>query len=132
MSLPRRLWRLARESARAIPTRAPWLSDESSARRAAERELEEFLGSASSMPPDSPTSSPPHPLERHYRTLNVEIGANAETVERAWRRLVLQHHPDRFAADPAAERAANVRLREINTAHEELMRWLRAREERDG
>jgi DnaJ-class molecular chaperone len=90
----------------------------------AERELEEFLGSAT----DAPPAPPPHPLAQQYATLGVPVGADAATVEKAWRRLVLQHHPDRFADDPSAERAANERLRRINEAHDAVIRWIREQE----
>ena len=55
----------------------------------------------------------------------LPTSSDAEAVERTWRRLVLQNHPDRFAADPAAERTAADRLREINKAHDEILLWLR-------
>jgi DnaJ-domain-containing protein 1 len=123
MSLPRRLWRLARHSVRGIPSIPTFTFDAREAghpQREAERELEEFLGTAAEAPP----TPPPHPMTQQYVTLGVPVGADAATVEKAWRRLVLKNHPDRFADDPAAERAANERLRRINEAHDQVIRWI--------
>jgi DnaJ-class molecular chaperone len=125
MSLPRRLWRLARQSVSSVPFIPLTAGEESRARREAERELEEFLGTNGTVPPRE-AAPPPHPFARQYTILNVPIGSDARTVERAWRRLVLQNHPDRFAGDPAAERRATERLREINQAHSELVDWMRS------
>jgi DnaJ-class molecular chaperone len=128
MSLPRRLWRLARHSLPSLPNLPLDGRQRPSPRSEAERELEEFLGSAAT--PETPATPPPHPLSQQYATLGVAVGADAATVEQAWRRLVLKHHPDRFADDPVAERAANERLRRINEAHHEVIRWLRDQERR--
>ena len=48
-----------------------------------------------------------------YAALGLEPGANASTIEQAYKRLIKQHHPDRSGGD--AERAA-----EINRAYREL------------
>jgi DnaJ-class molecular chaperone len=121
VSIPRRLWRIARNYAESrglgeIGERAAdYLSD-------AARELEEFLGGSRTPPSPPPPPPPPreHPLAAHYRTLGVPVGSDLETVERAWRRLVLATHPDRFMHDPARQKEASARLREINAAHEAL------------
>jgi DnaJ-domain-containing protein 1 len=121
VSIPRRLWRIARNYAGTrgveIGERAMGgLSD-------AARELEEFLNGSRSAPAPPPKNPPPpreHPLASHYRTLGVPVGSDLETVERAWRRLVLETHPDRFMHDPVRQKEANARLREINAAHEAL------------
>ncbi|MEO1368864.1 MAG: DnaJ domain-containing protein, partial [Acidobacteriota bacterium] len=39
-------------------------------------------------------------LDELYARLELEPGADAEAVDRAWRRLVRVYHPDRFANDP--------------------------------
>jgi DnaJ-class molecular chaperone len=124
VSLPRRLWRLARHSVRSLPN---FTLDGHPTNRTlsdAERELEEYLETAAA-PPSPP---PPHPMVEQYATLGLTVGADVATVERTWRRLVLKNHPDRFAGDPVAEKTASERLRRINAAHEEVVRWLRDHE----
>jgi DnaJ-class molecular chaperone len=129
VSIPRRLWQIAERYVRGIASGdgAPrHLSD-------AERELEEFLtGRRAPSPPPPPPSPPPtppreHPLAPHYRTLGVPAGSDLATVESAWRRLVLQNHPDRFMHDPAKQKSAAARIREINAAHDVLERALDGR-----
>jgi DnaJ-domain-containing protein 1 len=138
MSIPRRLWRIAQGYVKnsglgGIPG---YLSD-------AERELEEFLGrrrppTTDHRPPSEgatngagpgarsqePGAEEFHPLARHYRTLGIPAGSDLETVEKAWRRLVLENHPDRFMHDAELQKAASDRLREINAAHEALEAYL--------
>jgi hypothetical protein len=48
-----------------------------------------------------------------YASLGLEPGANSEAIERAYKRLIMQHHPDREGGN--ARRAA-----EINRAYREL------------
>lgn len=129
MSIPRRLWRIARRYAEKqglgeIGERAAdYLSD-------AARELEEFLGNARKSPAPPPPPPREHPLAGHYRTLGVPVGSDLPTIERAWRRLVLENHPDRFMHDPARQQQATTRLREINAAHEALEAALSPRSNR--
>jgi len=59
-----------------------------------------------------------------YATLGVEPGADAATIERAYKRLIKRHHPDRDGGD--ARRAAD-----INRAYRELRLAGRVREALD-
>jgi hypothetical protein len=77
-------------------------------------------GAGSQEPGARSASEASHPLARHYRTLGIPVGSDLETVEKAWRRLVLENHPDRLMHDPERQKAASDRLREINAAHEAL------------
>ncbi|MDX1542090.1 MAG: molecular chaperone DnaJ, partial [Geminicoccaceae bacterium] len=52
----------------------------------------------------------------YYDVLGVRRGASANEIKQAFRKLALQHHPDRNPGDKAAE----VRFKEINEAYEVL------------
>ncbi|MDO4879581.1 MAG: DnaJ domain-containing protein, partial [Neisseria sp.] len=51
----------------------------------------------------------------HYEILGVDKTADAETIKKAYRKLVRKYHPDVSKEPDAAERTA-----EINTAYETL------------
>lgn len=53
----------------------------------------------------------------YYEILGVTKDAGTEEVERAYRKLARQHHPDRNIGDPAAES----RFKEVTEAHEVLV-----------
>lgn len=56
-----------------------------------------------------------------YRVLELPSGAGRTAVVRAYRRLALRHHPDRFP--PGVQReAAGLRMRTLNAAYAELVR----------
>lgn len=74
----------------------------------------------------------PAAYKDHYQTLGVAPGATAEQIKKAWRKLVLDLHPDKTGNDPGL----SVRFREIQQAYEVLSdplqkiqflqeRWLR-------
>jgi hypothetical protein len=48
-----------------------------------------------------------------YESLGLDPGADQAAVERAYKRLIKEHHPDRDGGDPA-------RATEINRAYREL------------
>jgi len=49
----------------------------------------------------------------YYSTLGVPRNASAEEIKKAYRRLAMQHHPDR---NPGKEQWANEKFKEINEA----------------
>src|SRR3972149_5377911 len=51
----------------------------------------------------------------YYEVLGVARNASADEIKRAFRRLPMQHHPDR-----SAEAGAEARFKEINEAYEVL------------
>lgn len=56
----------------------------------------------------------------YYANLEIEPGADLEQVTRAWKKLVREFHPDRYAADPARQAAATRLVQDLNHAHREL------------
>jgi DnaJ-domain-containing protein 1 len=64
-----------------------------------------------------------HELERRkwYRTLELEPGATADDVRKAYRRLLKQYHPDRHTSDPAKYAAATELTRRLTAAYDGLM-----------
>jgi hypothetical protein len=51
-----------------------------------------------------------------YDLLGIPPSASPVEIERAFRRVVVANHPDRFHDDPAAREAAENRMRELNAA----------------
>jgi molecular chaperone DnaJ len=52
----------------------------------------------------------------YYAILGVERGANAEELKKAYRKLAMQHHPDRNPGNPKAE----AKFKELNEAYDVL------------
>ena len=56
-----------------------------------------------------------------YGVLELTSDASDAEVERAWRRLISQYHPDRLAgAAPELQQQAEEKAREINTAYDRI------------
>lgn len=55
-----------------------------------------------------------------YKTLEVEPGADFETIRKSYRRLLKQYHPDRFARDPEKHKVATEVTRKITEAYDGL------------
>jgi len=63
-----------------------------------------------------------------YRELGVEPDASDEDVERAYRRLISEYHPDKVAgAAKEIRELAETRARAINTAYESIQKLRRYR-----
>ena len=56
-------------------------------------------------------------LKDYYSILGVNTDASSEDIKKAFRRLALQHHPDR---NPENIEAAEAKFKEINEAYEVL------------
>lgn len=60
---------------------------------------------------------------RAYRVLGVDPGATAEEIKRAYRRLVVENHPDRVASlGPELVKLAEEKFKSIQAAYEEIRR----------
>ena len=56
-----------------------------------------------------------------YRALGVTEDATQAEIDQAWRRLMSQYHPDKYAnAAPELRRKAETRAREINGAYDRI------------
>ena len=59
--------------------------------------------------------------ERAYATIGVPVDASAAEVRAAYKKLMRQHHPDRFAGDAERARQATVTAARINAAYEHIV-----------
>lgn len=57
-----------------------------------------------------------------YEVLGIPETATEGDVKRAYRKLVMEWHPDRHQVDEAAARAAADKIKEINIAFESVLR----------
>jgi len=73
-----------------------------------------------------PPSDPAADRKRWYRALELEPGADAEAVRKAYRRLLKKFHPDRFANDPEKLKVATEVTRNLTDAYNGLLRYLGA------
>ena len=98
-------------------------------RDAAEEAWEKAFEAAQARGGGMPGSSRPSPEAeriRWYRTLELEPGADLPTVRKAYRRLLKQYHPDKFAKDPEKYKAATEVARNITAAYDGLSTLLGA------
>ena len=66
-------------------------------------------------------------IRRFYANLELPLGATADEVKAAYRRLMLRYHPDKYADDPESARAAHQLARELRQAYEGLLQYLKER-----
>lgn len=71
-----------------------------------------------------PPSDPAADRRRWYKTLEVQPGADLKTVRRAYRKALLQYHPDKFENDPEKQKAATEVTRRLTEAYNGLTRYL--------
>jgi curved DNA-binding protein CbpA len=56
-------------------------------------------------------------MDDPWKVLGVRQGASQEEIKSAYRRLVKQYHPDRYADNPLKE-LAQEKLKQINEAYD--------------
>jgi DnaJ-domain-containing protein 1 len=93
-------------------------------RDAAEEAWDKAFEAAQARGGASVRPSPEADRVRWYRTLELEPGADLDTVRKAYRRLLKQYHPDKFAKDPEKYKAATEVTRNITTAYDGLTKLL--------
>ena len=71
-----------------------------------------------------PSADPAADRRRWYNALGVPQGSDLPTVRKAYRKLTLQYHPDRFANDLDKQKAATEVTRKLNEAFNGLKRYL--------
>lgn len=59
-------------------------------------------------------------FDTHYQLFALKPGASKQDLKQAYKRLVKQWHPDKFANDPANARIAEEKIKAINIAYEIL------------
>ena len=89
---------------------------------AAEEAWEKAYDAAQARSGNQPGARPTPEAERlrWYRTLELEPGADRQAVRKAYRRLIVQYHPDKFAKDPDKYKAATEVTRNVTTAYDGL------------
>ena len=64
--------------------------------------------------PETPTL--PKEVRDAFGVIGVSSSATNEQIGKAYKALLLKHHPDRFATDPERQAAATERTKQINHA----------------
>ena len=91
--------------------------------REARRVYAEELKAAAEAPPE-PVPAVDPVIAGYYANLEIEVGSDLETVTRAWKRLVREYHPDRYAGTKEWEVDATRLVQELNRAYRELTAYL--------
>ena len=94
-------------------------TDGSGARQRRTSSASEGATSAQDPRQQDPLISPK--TERAYTTIRVPVGAPLAEVRAAYKKLMRQHHPDRFADDAEKAREATLKAARINTAYEHIL-----------
>lgn len=64
-------------------------------------------------------------MRQYYANLEVEMGDDAATVKRSYRRLMRKYHPDRHSGDPERERLATEISQELTRAYDAVMEHIK-------
>lgn len=63
----------------------------------------------------------------YYANLEIPYGADLETVKKAYRKLMKQYHPDKFAGDHEKQKTATEITKRLNEAYQALEKYLQSR-----
>lgn len=95
---------------------------ESERRRAAE-EARRRQESSSAYSSGYARSGPPEALIQAYRTLGLAYGTPFPEVKAAYKRLLMQNHPDRNSATPEQLKRSTEISAQINAAYHRIVTW---------
>jgi DnaJ-class molecular chaperone len=68
-------------------------------------------------------SGPPEEVVSAYRTLGLPLGATLPQIKAAYKKLLMQYHPDRNSDTPEKLRRATEISASINAAYQRLETW---------
>jgi hypothetical protein len=88
-----------------------------------EREEAARRASSSSSRTYSRPSGPPAALAQAYRTLGLAYGTPFPEVKAAYKRLLMQNHPDRNSATPEQLKRSTEISMQINAAYQRIETW---------
>jgi len=95
---------------------------EQAAKAQAEAERAARSGYRSGMGASRP-SGPPEDVVSAFRTLGLPLGASAPQIKAAYKRLLMQYHPDRNSDTPEKLKRATEISADINAAYQRLETW---------
>ncbi len=61
-----------------------------------------------------------HQINHYLKVLDLQPGASQKDIKQAYKDLVLVWHPDRFPNSPRLQKIAEEKIKEINTAYNNL------------
>jgi DnaJ-domain-containing protein 1 len=64
-------------------------------------------------------------IREYYANLEVEFGADMDTVKASYRNLMRRYHPDRYTNDPEMERMATELSQELTRAYQAVESYLK-------
>lgn len=65
----------------------------------------------------------PAELHRDFATLGLEAGASEAECKKAWKRLLMAHHPDKHANDPAEQTRSTQLSTNITNSYRRISHW---------
>lgn len=88
-----------------------------------ERAAREQARAKASSGQGGPRPDPRAKLDAAYRDLGLAPGTAFPQVKAAYKKLLMQHHPDRHAGDPARQKQATATAARINAAYLIIETW---------